>query len=144
MAITLEQYRNLKFGTQIYWSGWQHRDGDPNRISICSGYLPEEGAVSLILHKKETIVGWCWPSHILLYLQKQGHVVDPIEYRGWWIVKENITLVHTVTNLNCVECKESYDYAEPNFDGDKLVCYPCRDRLGWKYTPKVNGFIFLR
>jgi hypothetical protein len=147
MAVTVEQYRNLKFGTRIHWDGWRYGDGDPKKISICSGYIPSEGSVSLLIHKSDTTtsIGWTWPPHVVLWLQQQGHVVT--EYRGWWVSQENITLIDPpiqTSSMNCVECKEAYNYAEPNFDGDKLVCYPCRDRLGWKYTPKVNGFISLR
>jgi len=33
----------------------------------------------------------------------------------------------------CIECKEFYPYAEPNFSNDKLLCYSCRSSYSWKY-----------
>lgn len=33
----------------------------------------------------------------------------------------------------CIECKNGYPYAEPNYNDDKLVCWSCCDSLGWKY-----------
>lgn len=37
------------------------------------------------------------------------------------------------TAIACIECKEFYPYAVPNY-GDKLVCWTCCDSNKWKYT----------
>lgn len=45
--------------------------------------------------------------------------------------------ISPVNGMTCLECKNGYPYAEPNFN-DKLICWSCVDSLGWKYTKNNN------
>lgn len=60
----------------------------------------------------------------------------------FWTHFDYITGQIKSNGCTCIECKEHYYMAEPNFETDKLVCYTCVTSRGWKYT-KINGIVTL-
>lgn len=45
--------------------------------------------------------------------------------------------------LPCAECKQFYPYAIANF-GEQLICWGCRDSMGWKYGKDDLGKVYLK
>lgn len=170
--ITEEVYRGLKYGDEIYVSLTEKHDHREYKFQInewefqkgtciwlpCVGVHQErlqngESMITAVIITNPEIYGWNWTGsrHIAkVQAPNESELNRIISTRGWWISRSGIQEVRSGSSasketppLPCVECKQFYPMAIPNFVQNKLVCWGCRDSLGWKYGMK-DGNVFLK
>lgn len=119
------------------------------------GYSARSVCLSILINKAGCLDYWDWSALDFQDSDLAPEMIDTKIYGGWYVGRDAVRSFHAGTKakliekqreekpLACFECKQFYPYAENNYE-NKLVCWSCRDSLGWKYGKDSNGAVFLK
>lgn len=159
--ITYDQYSKLQFGDEVeiacskrnILDGVCYSDESNAQFSWFNVAGIDLGTLGVLVPKDSAFNHWPWSDRTL---ERMGNPkFDRSKYGGYWVSVHPIRAFRSTRvdidapqsketlPIPCFECKQFYPYAEPNY-GKQLVCWSCRDSLGWKYGKDTTGQVFLK